>query len=324
MIPEQFYGVAGKAKIKRAKKKISASKSESQTLAPSAGTASPQKPISKPASSGKKWMLIPALALLFLVGLAVGTWFLLKPPAKKTAEPQPADSIQPPPRQPSVTEEKQDMPEPEESAPSGEPVSESSTGTESVEPASESKPLPSDDVDGDGLTVAEEALFGTSDESNDSDNDGFLDLLEVVNLYNPAGFTPTRLVDAGLVKTYVSGVRPGYEVLYPNIWTVNEEDGGAVTFTDGEGESVVISIVSNQEGQSLLDWFINENPLVPTTRIEEPATKSGEPFLTVSDGTVSYILGDGVIYAISLEGEAGTLKFYATYRMMVNSFALAP
>lgn len=304
VIPEQFYGVAGKVKLKPAKETKAEKPSKTPAPAVPGQPAEAGQKIEKPKPASKKWILIPLLALLFVGGLGIGTWFLLKPPAPAQEEEKPTTSIQPPAPQPDIAPEPE--PEPEE-----EP-----------EPEPKPEPLPSDDEDEDGLTLAEETLFGTSDESTDSDKDGFTDLLEVVNLYNPSGFTPTRLDEADLVETHTDEEQ-GYGVLYPKSWTVTSEEG-VVTFSDGEGESVVIEIKPNQEGQTLLDWFLNENPLVPTTHIEESTTKAGDAFLTTSDDPVSYVFGDGVIYAISLESEESTLKFLATYRMMVNSFVLTP
>lgn len=116
-----------------------------------------------------------------------------------------------------------------------------------------------------------------------------------------------------------------YQILFPSPWLFSEDENQDVSFGDLDGdEAVIIKALPNQEGQTLLDWFLNENPLFPTTRIEESTTKAGDTFITTPDDPISYIAGDGVIYAISLESTETELKFMTTYRMMVNSFTLTP
>lgn len=300
VIPEQFYGVAGKAKIAKAKElKASAPSAPKPTpAAPTVpGAPASAAPITMPKRASRKWMLIPALALLFLVGLGIGTWLLLRP-----ASPQEKEA---PKTQVQVT-----TPEPE---PEPEPT-----------PEPEPELDPSADLDEDGLSQAEESLYGTRDDSDDSDRDGFDDLLEVVNLYNPAGFTPTRLEDAGLVVGLPETSGSQFEMLYPSSWTFRDAEG-AFSVEDEDGTPVVsIEPIINQEGLSLLDWFLNENPLVPTTTIEEATTKSGAEYLTTKDGLSAFIMGDGVIFEVRLLSEDGTSPYRATWQMMVNSFSLKP
>lgn len=308
-IPEQFLGAAAKAKIpKSAKKK--APKSAAPAVPPLPGAPSPQVPKKK---GGKSWLLIPIFAILFLILLGVGTWFLLRPPAAEPeTEQSPATVII---QQPTETVEEPVIEE--------EPVEEEEPD-EIVE--EEPEPLPSSDGDADGLSLAEEELYGTSDENSDTDGDGFMDMLEVTNLYNPAGFTPTRLEDAGLVRTFAKD--GAYQLLIPSTWFVNELETGAVQIFDAESveeriHGFLISSETNQEGLSLLDWYLNKNPGATAAQVEEIVTKSDDIGLQDAEGN-AYFLGDGVIHQfLSLTDDPSGASIYAsTFLMMINSFAV--
>ena len=322
VIPPEFYGAAGKIKIPKHKKQRK--KSEK----PPAATTTPAVPplpgapasaqIQKPKSKGKAWLLIPFIALIFLALLGAGTWFLLKPATTKDTKPEtgsPAVTL------PNRSEETEDVaksepePEPEEVVqPEPEPA---------PEPEEKQQPL-NIDSDDDGLTDVEEALYGTDNTKSDSDNDGFSDVLEVENLYNPAGFKPTKLIDAGLVKLFTS-VEGGYEMLFPSPWKKNEKAGGEVVFTNPEGEPVAVSIEENTDDQSALDWYLSTTPSVSPVQVKQFSTKAGIEGVRSPDGLNSYIVAGGKIYIITYSpGLKDTLQFSATYKMMVNSFSPNP
>lgn len=305
-IPEQFYGLAAKAQLpKEAAAPVAAAVATGAVQAPPAPAAEKK--------GSKAWILIPIIALLLVVGLGFLAWYLLKP------KPAPA------PAQPSVTLPTVTQPEPEPE-PEPEPQPEPATTTEEVPPVS----APTADGDADGLTTAEETLFGTDERKGDSDDDGFSDAIEVTNLYNPAGFRPTRLIEAGLVASF-SSPNGTFSALYPSAWIVApaEGEGDGLLVRDAATEDAFGAILQeNPDGQSLLDWYLSRNPNVSAAQIQQSSTKSGLDVLRGPDenGVVAaYVdLGDGAIYRLTYaQGAAGTL-YRATFTMFINSFSALP
>ena len=308
-IPDQFYGLAAKAQLP---KEVAAPAAASSSSAPvqTPGAVPPPAPAEK---GSKAWILIPILAVLFLIGAGFAAWWFLRP--KK-----PAATVQPSVTLPTTTKP-QPQPEPTPE-PEPEPTPEPATTTEEVPAA----PAPSADEDGDGLTTAEETLFGTDAKKTDSDDDGFSDSVEVTNLYNPAGFRPTRLIEAGQVKNYDG---EDYQILQPTAWTVRASDDpklpGAVEILSAEGTRTIIAPNENPENQSVLDWYMSRNPEAAGSRLETFTTKSGLEGVRTSPMQV-YIAVGAKIYQLTLVGSASeatleTMLYRTTFTMMTNSFS---
>jgi len=113
--------------------------------------------------------------------------------------------------------------------------------------------------DGDGLTNVEEALYGTNPNNVDSDGDGFSDSVEVINLYNPAGYTPNKLIEAGLVTAYVS-TEGRYQIYYPTSWTATDKGNGDVVFDNPQNQPIAVSVADNAADRSVLDWYLDAIP----------------------------------------------------------------
>jgi len=310
-IPDQFYGLAAKAHLP---------KESAAPAAPGAAVVTAAPPSAPEAKKGSKvWLLVPIIALVLLVGIGFGIWYFLKP---KTSAPA----------QPSVTLPSTVTPQPQPE-PAPEPEPEPATTTEEAAPAPEPEPAvtpaaPEADVDGDGLTTAEEELYGTDPNKADTDDDGFSDSVEVVNLYNPAGFKPTKLVEAGLVMPY-EGL--SYEVLRPAKWELGPPGKDADDFRALDavtGDEFGVSLQENPENQALLDWYLSRNPEITSAQVQQGSTKSGLAVLRGPDidGNVSaYVqLEDGMIFRLGYsQGPAGYL-FRSTFTMFVNSFSAKP
>ena len=299
-IPDQFYGLAVKAHLP---KETAAPASSMPAQGAQAGAAAPPRP---PAPQSKKWLLIPILALLFLLLLAAAAWWLLQPkPAPAPAAP--SVTLPPPVTQP--------QPEPQP-APEPEPAT--------TTPEAPAAPAPEGDADGDGLTNAEEALYGTNPDNADSDADGFSDSVEVVNLYNPAGFKPTKLIEAGLVKTY-SGT--DFELLYPTSWTPvsNDAAGHLVSFAASADETISVDAQDNPQNQSALDWYLSRNPGASPSQLQAFTTKSGLEGVRDPSNATAYVALDGKVYVFTdAVTDPSKRSFASTFTMMINSFSKKP
>lgn len=308
-IPEQFYGLAAKAHLP---KEAAASASTAALPGTPAAPAAPPKP---QAPQSKKWLLVPILALLFLALLGFAAWWLLQP---KAAPAPAAPSVTLPATAPTPQPQPQPAPEP---APQPAPA----TTTTETPPAL----APEGDADGDGLTNAEEALYGTNPNNADSDADGFSDSVEVINLYNPAGFKPTKLIEAGLVKSYADAAGT-YQLLYPSSWATQAGSDGEISFASPSEGGVNLQIIDNPGNQSALDWYLGSNPSVSPAQVQSFSTKSGLHGVRSPDGFSAFISAGGKIYHLYQTTTAGPLlptgtpTFPSTFTMMVNSFSKKP
>jgi len=336
VIPAQFYGIAGKAKLPPPKPSAPGRQPPAAPgTAPLPGApAVPGAPAAPPPPSGSKtWIIIPVIAVVILAGLGVAAWYLLRRPAPRppAAPAQPAITLPPveePPTQPEPppTEPEPppppvpepELPEPEESA----TTTEDATGTPPVPPPP--PPQAAADSDNDQVSDREEALYGTNPNGTDSDGDGFRDDVELVNLYNPAGFRPTRLVDAGLVSSFRSP-EARFEILYPSAWLKVDQPGGEVRFDNDDDQPIAVSVEENPERQPILDWYLSRNPQVSPLEARPFTTKQGHEAVRSSDGFTAYVSAGGRVYIIAYApGLQENAHYRSTLTMMVNSFTHRP
>jgi len=179
------------------------------------------------------------------------------------------------------------------------------------------------DLDGDGLTDIEEELYGTDSGMWDTDGDGYYDGQEVVNLYNPRGFAPVRLVDSGLVREYVNPFA-GYRVYYPIQWqrgSVDSEDLH-VLFSAAGGEYVAIRVFEKTLDMTFVDWFgmyaegQQFNQLVSfTNRFSVQGWKR-------TDGLVAYFENQRFVFVMSYyqPDSRAPVPYRSTMEMMFQSF----
>lgn len=117
------------------------------------------------------------------------------------------------------------------------------------------------DTDIDGLYDEEEAALGLSATSTDSDGDGYSDLAELNNNYNPAG---SGSLKANSQLAEYTNNKINYQILYPKTWTFKAlNDDYTVVFTASDNSLIQISVQDNLDKQSILGWY--ENSFFGTT-----------------------------------------------------------
>ena len=307
-IPEQFYGLAAKAQLPKE------AAAPATSGAPAATAVTTSAPPAKEKGS-KAWIVIPIIAILLLAGIGFGIWMLLKP-KKPSAPAQPSVTL-------PVTPTPQPQPQPEP-----QPEPEPQPGPATTTPEVPETPAASADEDADGLTTAEEELYGTDAKKADSDADGFSDSVEVTNLYNPAGFKPTKLIEAGLVKALVSA-RLGFASLIPSAWTSSGEDAdGPLSIRSADVDAAAQDRITVADGgdlgtQSVLDAYLTRNPGASPSQVQPFTTKSGLEGVRSPDGATAYVALDGKILVV-LYAPAGQTRFASTFTMFLNSLSKKP
>ena len=180
------------------------------------------------------------------------------------------------------------------------------------------------DSDSDGLSDAEELLFGTDARVPDSDKDGFLDGNEVFHLYNPAATAPVRLVDSGLVNQLTSP--SGWSIYIPKSFTssIDAVDNSRAIIRSGQGETYRIEIVDNPQKLPILDWYLATNPGTASTGPRLITTKGGLEGLLGADRLDAFFAWDGKIFKIVYDnGTKAFINFRTTFEMMLNSLELS-
>lgn len=264
-----------------------------------------------PMEEGKRKMIViwGGVAAVILIGGGLAAFFALrsvKPPAPPTPPaPRPVNVAPPAPVNiPPVNIAPPTTPEPEPEPP---------------------PPAPDRDTDSDGLTDAEELLIGTDIGLADSDGDSYPDAQELVNLYNPAGVAPQRLLDAGLVYAYEHPTQ-GWSIYLPRQWSIaatGQEQRELLVNLGINTEEVLIrsataSMLGTCEG--------TERAVVRTKRGAEGCRSTamipleGEAFGTVAE----FSLGEGGLtlhMEFRLAATVPSSRYPHLFEMIVQSFA---
>lgn len=184
--------------------------------------------------------------------------------------------------------------------------------------------MPSEDTDSDGLTNAEEQVLTTLPNNPDTDNDGFLDGHEALNLYNPGGFQPERLVDAGLVRQYQDTPQK-LSFFYPAPWSIASADelGTDITVTSLTGETFTLKVIANEKAQTVENWYQEQNTSAssPATPVK---TKAGIYGILAADGRAAFFAHGSSIIAIQYNTTAeGPLLYPHLFEMMLASLVFS-
>lgn len=184
------------------------------------------------------------------------------------------------------------------------------------------------DTDHDGLTDAEEPLFGADPYRPDTDSDGYPDGQEVKTGYDPAVGHSAKLSDSAFLATYIN-TKFGYTVKYPKAWTAkanNQDSPDEVIFSDANNPSEFIEILvtDNPDNLSAAAWYAKNAPQSGVTAEQVPTLTVGSTTWALSpDGLNAYTTsGNSLItvsYNIGTHTEASYLEVFQT---MVQLFQL--
>lgn len=182
------------------------------------------------------------------------------------------------------------------------------------------------DLDKDDLTDSEEEIFGTDPGVVDSDKDSYSDAHEVFYLYNPAGYKPMALIDAGKVKNYHNPTL-GYQVYYPADWIAASVDdlNQEVLFSAPSGEYMEIASFDLSLGETFADWFGKNAKGEVYSELEKFTTRFNENGLRRKDGLVYYFQDNqNYVFVIFYNfGDVKSVNYRAALEVMARSFRLA-
>lgn len=187
---------------------------------------------------------------------------------------------------------------------------------------------PDRDTDRDGLTDAEELLLGTDAALADTDRDGYDDALELMNLYNPSGIAPQRLLDAGLVYEYKHPTL-GWSVYIPRSWTIaaiGQEQQHFQINTGSPGEQIILDAYTNPERFTVEEAAVRFWPTIvrpDPSLVLTSATKRGAELARLTGDVHRALIaigGDRVIIA-SHNVRAEPPRYLRLFEMIVQSFA---
>ena len=182
--------------------------------------------------------------------------------------------------------------------------------------------IDSPDVDNDEFTDLEEEAFDTDSGNWDTDNDGYYDGQEVVNLYNPKGLAPMKLIDAGLIQEYVNSTWQ-YRVYYPLKWMIGEVDSSLdqVLFSSVTGDFVEIVVLEKDKQESFENWFVKEAKDQRFGDLQKITNRFKQDGWERKDGLVAYFVEDTRIYVMLYHpGFGDSIPFRNIMQMMLQSF----
>lgn len=292
---------------------------------PKQAAAAPRPP--KPANQhGTRKPLIIGAVVVLLLAVAGGSWYFVTRDTGDTTQVATPTPIPPPAPLP----EPDPPPPPEPIIPTTTPPVEPEPVVPTTTPGLRETPLQfprvlladASDLDGDSLTDEEEQLFGTDVGIWDSDEDGYYDGQEVMNLYNPNGFAPVRLIDSGFVRDYAHQ-QWQYRVYYPVTWDVAPVDPEErqVLFSAITGDFIEVRVMDRRPGEPFADWFGREATDQLYTDLQPFENRFQEQGMRRSDDLVAYFTTDTHVFIVIYNpGVTGAIPYRHVMQMMYQSF----
>ena len=195
------------------------------------------------------------------------------------------------------------------------------TSSETVGGTSSKLP-PLADTDQDGINDLEEQAFGTSATSSDTNNNGYPDLTEIKNNYNPIG--TGHLASDTALATFINS-KLGYYILYLKNWpeaAVN--NGDTVVFTAPDDSLIQISVQDNSRHVAISDWYQNLFPGTDSSQLTQKSTATWDG-VGPTGGTNFYLTDKSKqrIFVVSyIPAVSGHLVYPNVFRMMINSLTI--
>lgn len=180
------------------------------------------------------------------------------------------------------------------------------------------------DIDQDQLTDVEEELYGTDSGGWDTDGDGYFDGQEVLNLYNPKGLSPTRLIDSGFFREYTNPLTR-YRMYYPAQWQLGSVDtaGRHVLFSSIRGDYVEVYVVEKDPADDFASWFGKTVIGQKLTDLRQFVNRFDMAGWKRSDQLVAYLEDQRFVYVIIYQASgSGPIMYRHTFQTMLQSFRL--
>lgn len=193
-----------------------------------------------------------------------------------------------------------------------------------AQPVATAPSLPPDglDLDSDGLTDTEEALYGSNPQLADTDSDGYLDGNELFNLYAPTIKAPASMLNQLSVQTVSSTI--GWQVLAPSAWTVERKtESTDVLLRAPSGEVFVVAMSSAIGQQDIRSWIASTRGWRTDQIIALQSNKYGLTFFLGPDRLTAYVPWDGRVLTISYQlGAQVFVNYRTTFGMIINALRL--
>lgn len=187
------------------------------------------------------------------------------------------------------------------------------------------EPVPGADSDSDGLTDLEErSIYQTNPRLVNSDGDSFVDLNEVLNLFDPNDPDPQPLDKNPGIAVFTDPTL-GYEMFRPTAWTVGVGAAGTTVFNAPTGEQIEVLVDEIADGDTLESWYRTLDPAATSDAVRVVRTKRGYEYIISPSRSAIFIRADQRVFVISYKlNGAEQIQYRVTFEMMANSFRLSP
>lgn len=270
-----------------------------------------------PKKSGS-WLVYAVIGggvIVLVVVIGIIWWMLQSKPQEEARLPEitptPNSNVE---QQPVVTAPPQNIPPPTQS-PAATVETPTPTTTEAPSPALTPAPtaaVPGTDADADGITDSEEILLGTNPMLKDSDSDGFEDVSELKNLYDPAAAKSSLET-----STKMSVVNwDHWRIFLPATWQLTPDSMNTklAIIKTGTSAEIRLSERTLPAGQFLGGWLGRD------TTYTSSKNKSGLEMWRSADGLTTYLDADGTILVLSYETNgAQTYEFKTLFEVIGNA-----